>query len=420
MPAIPPRAKPSQPRAAPAALSGRRQERAAAKPNHPSISARFLLTILREHANVRGDVAPTEAATHAKISSWFGPDPPDERTVARWMRQLRAAGAISVTRGRACLRIRLSETAGLARRVSRDHFSLKNLMHRVHSEISAAFDGCLPEEIKQASWLLTTLVMNRADDIRSASADTAPLSLTIGQRPGPEIPRGKSPMVPSPVASRPAQHAPRRARGSASHASPQSARQQDGPLKGLSTGKDLGAAPEIGSDRQEKIRYCDAHLARLGVRVPAIRIFAGDEALCKSCLEGEPTRPLESREDLSDPEEPKTVREARDRAKFIVMNSADDILSAPADTAPRSLTIPPGPEIPREKSPMMRPLSEEEKKQVAALISKGLRNPEIAERLGVTERVVKFHIASIFRKSGTANPTAFVQALSRNSSSRNL
>lgn len=43
--------------------------------------------------------------------------------------------------------------------------------------------------------------------------------------------------------------------------------------------------------------------------------------------------------------------------------------------------------------------------EVLGLISEGLRNREIAERLFVTERTVKFHVSSVLRKLGANNRT---------------
>ena len=41
--------------------------------------------------------------------------------------------------------------------------------------------------------------------------------------------------------------------------------------------------------------------------------------------------------------------------------------------------------------------------EVLALVADGLRNREVAERLGVTEHTVKFHLAAIFGKLGASS-----------------
>jgi DNA-binding CsgD family transcriptional regulator len=43
--------------------------------------------------------------------------------------------------------------------------------------------------------------------------------------------------------------------------------------------------------------------------------------------------------------------------------------------------------------------------QVLAMVSRGMTNGEIAERLAVTVHAVKFHLASIYRKLGVGNRT---------------
>lgn len=43
--------------------------------------------------------------------------------------------------------------------------------------------------------------------------------------------------------------------------------------------------------------------------------------------------------------------------------------------------------------------------EIVALASHGLTNAQIAERLTVTTHVVKFHLASVYRKLGVVNRT---------------
>jgi DNA-binding NarL/FixJ family response regulator len=51
--------------------------------------------------------------------------------------------------------------------------------------------------------------------------------------------------------------------------------------------------------------------------------------------------------------------------------------------------------------------------EVLGLISEGLQNSEIAERLFVTERTVKFHVSSILAKLGADNRTEAVAIAAR-------
>jgi DNA-binding NarL/FixJ family response regulator len=72
----------------------------------------------------------------------------------------------------------------------------------------------------------------------------------------------------------------------------------------------------------------------------------------------------------------------------------DGILIAP-DASARDDTIP-EPLTPREI-------------QVLELLAEGLANKAIAERLGISDQTVKFHVASIYGKLGAANRTDAVR-----------
>ncbi|MFL6010030.1 MAG: response regulator [Rubrobacteraceae bacterium] len=66
----------------------------------------------------------------------------------------------------------------------------------------------------------------------------------------------------------------------------------------------------------------------------------------------------------------------------------------------------------RENSELREPLTPREL-EVLVLISEGLHNSEIAERLFVTERTVKFHVSSILAKLGADNRTEAVAVAAR-------
>lgn len=52
-------------------------------------------------------------------------------------------------------------------------------------------------------------------------------------------------------------------------------------------------------------------------------------------------------------------------------------------------------------------------RQVALLVSEGVSNRGLAERLGITERTIKAHLTSIFRKTGIKDRTALAVRLSQ-------
>lgn len=57
---------------------------------------------------------------------------------------------------------------------------------------------------------------------------------------------------------------------------------------------------------------------------------------------------------------------------------------------------------------MVEPLTPREH-DVLALVADGLRNRDIAARLGITEHTVKFHLAAVFGKLGASSRTDAVR-----------
>lgn len=67
------------------------------------------------------------------------------------------------------------------------------------------------------------------------------------------------------------------------------------------------------------------------------------------------------------------------------------------------------PVAPAEEKPVLSPRQHE----VLCYLQQGLTNPEIAKRLGVTERTVKAHCQEVFDRLGARNRTAAVAAAMR-------
>lgn len=61
-----------------------------------------------------------------------------------------------------------------------------------------------------------------------------------------------------------------------------------------------------------------------------------------------------------------------------------------------------------ETPPLVEALTPREH-EVLSLVADGLRNREIAGRLGITEHTVKFHLAAVFGKLGATSRTDAVR-----------
>ena len=62
----------------------------------------------------------------------------------------------------------------------------------------------------------------------------------------------------------------------------------------------------------------------------------------------------------------------------------------------------------REPEKLVEPLTPREH-EVLVLAADGLRNREIARRLGISEHTVKFHLAAVFGKLGASSRTQAVR-----------
>ena len=115
---------------------------------------------------------------------------------------------------------------------------------------------------------------------------------------------------------------------------------------------------------------------------------------------------------------------ARDALRAQLLDSSIDIAGefASADEARQSgleadalmLALEPTPASRRRAVPdvVEEPLTPREV-QVLELLAEGLANKTIADRLGISDQTVKFHVAAILGKLGVANRTEAVRAAAR-------
>lgn len=100
--------------------------------------------------------------------------------------------------------------------------------------------------------------------------------------------------------------------------------------------------------------------------------------------------------------EAQTLREARSLDGSLAQAPVDAyMIAAPGDR----LAIGDGDEL---EGPLVEPLTPRER-QVLELVADGLPNRAIADRLGVSDETIKFHLASIFGKLGAVNRTDAVR-----------
>lgn len=115
---------------------------------------------------------------------------------------------------------------------------------------------------------------------------------------------------------------------------------------------------------------------------------------------------------------------ARHTLRAQLLDSSIDVAGefASADEARRSgiaadallMAFDPGsPDRRRERTEVVEePLTPREE-QVLALLAEGLANKAIADRLGISDQTVKFHVAAILGKLGVANRTEAVRVAVR-------
>lgn len=100
--------------------------------------------------------------------------------------------------------------------------------------------------------------------------------------------------------------------------------------------------------------------------------------------------------------EAQTLREARSLDGLLAQAPVDAYLIAASGDR---LAVDEGGEL---GGPLVEPLTPRER-QVLELVADGLPNRGIADRLGVSDETVKFHLASIFGKLGAVNRTDAVR-----------
>jgi DNA-binding NarL/FixJ family response regulator len=105
-----------------------------------------------------------------------------------------------------------------------------------------------------------------------------------------------------------------------------------------------------------------------------------------------------------------TIASARDAGL-----AADAFVVAPTGADRTDRSGPPdgsAPDAHAAEPPLVEPLTPRER-DVLDLVALGLSNKSVAERLGISDQTVKFHVASIIGKLGAANRTEAVRRAAR-------
>ena len=103
------------------------------------------------------------------------------------------------------------------------------------------------------------------------------------------------------------------------------------------------------------------------------------------------------------------LRESLDTAPDVVAEFDSLEEAREAGIGADAVLLPPGSPAPaRDEATLVEPLTAREI-EVLELVSEGLSNKAIAERLGISDQTVKFHLASITGKLGASNRTDAVR-----------
>jgi DNA-binding NarL/FixJ family response regulator len=107
------------------------------------------------------------------------------------------------------------------------------------------------------------------------------------------------------------------------------------------------------------------------------------------------------------------LRESLETAPDVVGEFESVTDARDAGIAAEAMLLPAGPPAPSGDDPTgIEPLTAREI-DVLEVVSEGLSNKAIAERLGISVETVKFHLASIMGKLGAANRTDAVRRAAR-------
>jgi len=110
------------------------------------------------------------------------------------------------------------------------------------------------------------------------------------------------------------------------------------------------------------------------------------------------------------PDARQRLRAEIDHSSFTIAGEFATLADARASAMEGDAILIAEPKGPRrsDEEPFQEPLTSREV-EVLALLAEGLSNKAIAERLGISDQTVKFHVAAICGKLGAANRTDAVR-----------
>jgi DNA-binding CsgD family transcriptional regulator len=165
------------------------------------------------------------------------------------------------------------------------------------------------------------------------------------------------------------------------------------------------------SQAAAQLPICRPHLERAGVLVPAARVVAG-QPFCESCFRGEPISSEPTPAALIPFGRPGLARRPQLKRFDLALKRKLRIYAPPRLHPRRHRPKPQAAPVPkrakRHRVPSVGDALSPREIEVMRAIAGGLRNREIAARLGLVERTIKMHVSNLLRKAGVRHRVALL------------